>query len=100
MFKFALLNSKVLFDFTVHYPDSDAEGLLQKWKQYSTAIENVLVVEKVSVSTGWNEEIDQFLALIKLLPAKSGKAPVMSFIRVVERFIIHSEVSKKYYPKP
>lgn len=87
------LISKVKFDFTVHYPDADAEGLMQEWKKYAAAIKTVLVMDNVSVSTGWDEEIEQFLALIKLLPAKRGTAPALSFIRAIDRLIIHFEVS-------
>lgn len=91
----AFLISKVDFDFTVHYPDANAGDLLQKWEKLATAIKAVLATENVTVATGWSEEIEQFLALMKLLPAKSGKAPVLSFIRVVDRLIIHSEVSNR-----
>lgn len=72
---------------------------MTKWKQYAPAVGKVMDIEKVTISTGWDEEIEQFLALMKLLPAKSGKAPVLSFIRVVDRLMIHSEVSHELSSK-
>lgn len=90
-----MLFSKVLFDFTVQFPNADANGLLQKWEQYAPTIGKVLEMEKAVVSTGWNDDVEKFMALVKLLPAKSGKSPVMPFIKVVERLMIHSEVSSQ-----
>lgn len=79
----------------MHYPNAEANGLLTKWKEYAPAIMNVLKMDKVIVSTGWNEEVERFIALIKLLPAKTGKAPAIPFINVVNRLMIHTEVSSQ-----
>lgn len=71
---------------------------MQKWQEYVPGIKETLIRENVSISTGWDDEIEQFLALMKLLPARSGaraKSHVVSFTRVIEKFIIHSEVNSQ-----
>lgn len=87
---------QILYDFIIQYTNTDADGLLQKWDKYASSIEKVLAMEKMIVSTEWNKDVERFVALFKLLPASRGKSPVMSFIRVLERFMIHSEVSSNF----
>lgn len=79
----------------VHFPNADADGFLNMWPKYVPAIKDSLQRDAIIVSTEWPDEIETFLALFKLLPAKSGKrtkSTVVSFNRVIEKFITHSEV--------
>lgn len=87
---------KVLFEFTVHYRQADANGFMQNWQTYVSGVNECLVRENITISTEWNEEIEQFLALMKLLPAKVGvrsKSPVVPFTKVIDHFIVHSKVN-------
>lgn len=66
------------------------------WQTYVSGIKENLDRENITISTGWNEEIEQFLTLFKLLPAKVGtrtKSRVVPFAKVVDNFIVHSEVN-------
>lgn len=48
-----------------------------------------------SVKTGWTDDIEQVLAILKVLPAKAGKhtKSVVPFTQAIDKFIVHCEVS-------
>lgn len=48
------------------------------------------------ISTGWANDVEEILALLSILAAKAGKkSPVVPFIKVIDKLIIHSEVRWK-----
>lgn len=69
---------------------------MTKWPNYALSMKAILEngYDK-DVCTGWSEQIEQMLALLKLLPAKTTKnpkSPVLPFSKAIEKLITHSEV--------
>lgn len=55
-------------------------------QDYSTSVDGL---------TGWPEEIEEVLSLLKLFPAKAGKrskGKVEPFIKAIDKLITHSAV--------
>lgn len=89
--------TQILFDFTVHYPTADPDGLMKKWQNIGSNIKKVLseYYNTKNVNAGWSDNIEQVLALLKALPAKAGRntrGQVLPFIKAVDKLIVHSEV--------
>lgn len=88
------LSLQVLHDFTIHFPKANADGLKNKWPEYGPKMKQVLLDSyNLTFVTLWNEDIEEIFALFKVLPAKGGKSPCITFHKVIERFIFHSKVS-------
>lgn len=101
---FSVLNSNCLnvpifkqisYDFAVQFSEADANGFMIEWpNKYGPDIKNMLNdCYGTKISTGWASDIEEILALLKILPAKAGKkSPVVPFIKVIDKLIFHSEV--------
>lgn len=90
-----LFFSQILSDFKVQFPKVNADGFTANWPKYAASINEVLTSYRVDICTEWSEDIEQMLALFKLLPAKTGKnskSSALPFCKVIEKFIVHSEV--------
>lgn len=89
--------TQILYDFTVHYPTADPDGLMKKWQNIGLHIKKVLSEQykNKNVNAGWSDDIEQVLALLKALPAKAGRntrGQIVPFIQAVDKLIVHSEV--------
>lgn len=87
---------QILYDFTVHFPNADADGLMNKWQNIGSNINNVLTEEyNTKIYTEWSAGVEQVLALLKILPAKAGrntKSSVLPFVKAIDKLIVHYEV--------
>lgn len=86
----------MLYDFTVHFPNANSDGLMNNWHDFGSNMKGVLSDSyNTNVNTGWPDDVEQILALLKILPAKAGrntKSLVVPFIQAIDKLIIHSEV--------
>lgn len=80
----------------MHFPNADSDGLTNKWPDFGSIIKSVLTESyQTNVHTGWSDDVEQVLALLKILPAKTGrntKSLVVPFMQAVDKLIVHSEV--------
>lgn len=83
----------------MQFPDSNVVGFRNNWPLYGNDIKMILNdVYDTKISTGWANDIEEILALLNILAAKAGKkSPVVPFIKVIDKLIIHSEVRRKSF---
>lgn len=88
---------QAVFDFTVQYSGAEHNGFQNNWPKYGSSIKEVLKSSySTTITTGWCESIEQILALMKILPAKSGtktKSSVVPFIKAIDHLILFCEVT-------
>lgn len=74
----------------------NADGFLSKWPNVSKEVHTVLSTYHVtSFETQWCQEIEQILALIKLLPAVATGRNMLSmeaFAKVAEKLFVFRQV--------
>lgn len=79
----------------MHFPEVDSNALIAKWPNFGSNVKEILKEHySTTVNTGWSENIEQMLALLKILPAKAGRnaGPVVPFVQAIDKLIVHSEV--------
>lgn len=88
-------SKQILYDFKVHFPQVDSDALMKNWPDFGSRIKEILSEHyRTTVSTGWPDNIEQALAIIKILPTKAGKHAnsVVPFVQAIDKLIVHSEV--------
>lgn len=84
-------------DFDIHF-GIESNVFFDAWDKCKGNINNVLQLHKISNSTasGFDEEVDQFLSLLKLLPErqKGRKTAAMRlhFNDAIEKLVVYSKV--------
>lgn len=80
-------------EFAEEYSTVNANALIEKWETYEHQLREILVINfaNVAFETGWSEDIENVLVLLKLLPSKqSGRNVIASnstFNNAIEKLV-------------
>lgn len=82
-------------DFMLSYQEANDNALSENWPQYSTRLREICTLEpKYKFTSGWSQEIEDVLRLLKVLPSK-GKSCEKLFSNTCMKLISFRVVSNK-----
>lgn len=85
-----------LLDYEGRQSDSNVNSFLNKWPTYAERIRSICVADRAEFHSGWNQEINDLLQLLKLFPAKvkrgTNKLHYEPILDVIDKLIVFALV--------
>lgn len=87
-----------MFDFGGKNPDVDSMSFLNDWPKYAAKIRAICEQDECLFNTGWSDNIENVLLLLKLFPIKVKRNKSKPFhepvLESIEKFIVFALVKK------
>lgn len=99
---FIFFHHQILFDFDHSY-GTQCNDFVHTWNEWKENVENVLALldGAKDFATLFNEDVEQFLMLLKLLPMRQqGRATVanrLNFNDTVDKLVVYVKVRLPFY---
>lgn len=87
--------SQIGFDFDARFPNVNSDGLLNNWITVKGRVREILEKQyKFVIKSSWPEDIEDFLALLKLMSAtnRTTMAGIVGYNKAVEKLIVFQQV--------